>query len=73
MTASTLYEAVEPHAVWRKLFAAIVVEIVDPTSKSLEGLDLALFVLKTFPTQDEEVQLIHLVIVFCGVLDVLAV
>jgi hypothetical protein len=28
MTASTLYEAVEPHIVWKKLLAAILSELI---------------------------------------------
>lgn len=36
-------------------------------------LNLALFVLTAFPVQDEELQTVHLPVVFCAVLDVLTV
>jgi steroid 5-alpha reductase family enzyme len=34
MTASTLYEAVEPHIVWKQLLAAILSELIGDGSRN---------------------------------------
>ncbi|KAF7303085.1 Dopey-N domain-containing protein [Mycena kentingensis (nom. inval.)] len=69
MTASTLYEAVEPPVLWKQLLGAVFDEINGEGSK-VEALEMVLFILKTF-SQDEEVQTIHLPILFAGLVDLL--
>ena len=66
MTASTLYEAVEPQVVWKQLLNSIVSEIAGETPRT-EAIRMTKFLLETFQVQDEEVQTIHLPIVFSAV------
>lgn len=66
MTASTLYEAVEPHVVWKQLLKSIISEIMDETPRT-EAICMTKFLLETFQVQDEEVQTIHLPIVFSAI------
>ncbi|PPQ99509.1 hypothetical protein CVT24_005299 [Panaeolus cyanescens] len=68
MTASTLYEAVEPQILWRELLSAIFEEI-SGDADNVEALKLVRFILKSF-THDEEMQTIHFPVIFAAVLDV---
>ena len=66
MTASTLYEAVEPQVVWKQLLKSIISEITGEASR-IEAIHMTKFLLETFQVQDEEVQTIHLPIVFSAI------
>jgi len=66
MTASTLYEAIEPQVVWKQLLNSIMSEITGETSRT-EAIHMTKFLLETFQVQDEEVQTIHLPIVFSAI------
>ncbi|KAF9786711.1 Dopey, N-terminal-domain-containing protein [Thelephora terrestris] len=66
MTASTLYEAVEPQVVWKQLLRSIISEITGETPRT-EAIHMTKFLLGTFHVQDEEVQTIHLPIVFSAI------
>ena len=66
MTASTLYEAVEPQVVWRQLLQSILSEITGEAPR-IEAIRMTKFLLETFQVQDEEVQTIHLPIVFSAI------
>jgi len=88
MTASTLYEAVEPHIIWKQLLTSIFMEITGdgmhfgvrnkflyPPNLELtliQAIRMVLFILKTF-SQDEEIQTIHLPIVFSAIMDIVDV
>src|SRR5215217_6841038 len=67
MTASTLYEALEPEIIWKPLLLAIFKEISTENSQS-EALQLALFIIKTF-THDEEIQTHHFPLLVSCLLD----
>ncbi|KAH6916730.1 Dopey, N-terminal-domain-containing protein [Coprinopsis sp. MPI-PUGE-AT-0042] len=67
MTASTLYEALEPEILWKPLLSALFQEISTEDSKS-EALQLALFMVKTF-THDEEIQTHHFPVLVSSLLD----
>ncbi|KAK7464504.1 hypothetical protein VKT23_006673 [Stygiomarasmius scandens] len=69
MTASTLYEAVEPQIIWRQLLSAMFSEITGD-GEHFEAIDMVLFILKNF-SQDEEIQTIHLPIMFTAIVDLL--
>ncbi|KAJ8084790.1 hypothetical protein PM082_003567 [Marasmius tenuissimus] len=69
MTASTLYEAAEPQIVWRKLLQAVFDDITGD-GEHFEAVDMVSFVLTTF-AQDEEIQTIHLPLIFTAILDLL--
>ncbi|THV06503.1 hypothetical protein K435DRAFT_960479 [Dendrothele bispora CBS 962.96] len=69
MTASTLYEAVEPQILWRQLLSAMFNEIMGD-GEHFEAIDMVLFILKTF-SQDEEIQIIHLPLIFTAIVDLL--
>ncbi|KAJ3774387.1 Dopey, N-terminal-domain-containing protein [Lentinula raphanica] len=71
MTANTLYEAVEPHIIWRQLLNAVFKEITDDVQQ-FEAIDMMLFILKTF-SQDEEVQTIHFPLIFAALVDLLQI
>lgn len=66
MTASTLYEAVEPQVVWKQLLSSVMSEITGETPRT-EAIHMTKFLLETFQVQDEEVQTIHLPIVFSAI------
>ncbi|KAF9486392.1 hypothetical protein BDN70DRAFT_822033, partial [Pholiota conissans] len=67
MTASTLYEAVEPQILWRNLLASMFDEITGDGTQ-VEAVELAHFILQTF-SHDEEIQTIHLPIMFGAIVD----
>ncbi|KAG6817586.1 hypothetical protein H0H87_006963 [Tephrocybe sp. NHM501043] len=69
MTASTLYEAVEPQILWKQLLSPVFSEIVG-NGQSIEAIRMVQFVLKTF-AQDDEIQTIHLPIIFAAILDLI--
>ncbi|KAI0081169.1 hypothetical protein K474DRAFT_1768894 [Panus rudis PR-1116 ss-1] len=70
MTASTVYEAVEPHALWRQLLRSMLADIAaDPSP--CQGLKLVQHILTSYHTHDEEIETIHLPIVFLAVLEAL--
>ena len=71
MTASTLYEAVEPQILCKQLLGSITSEIIGDGKKT-EAIQLTVFVLKSF-AQDEEMQTIHLPILFAAIVDVIHV
>lgn len=72
MTASTLYEAVEPQVLWKQLLSAVVVDVTTDGSRC-ESIRMARFILKSFSVEDEEIQTIHLPVVFCGLANALHV
>ncbi|KAI0307632.1 Dopey, N-terminal-domain-containing protein [Multifurca ochricompacta] len=72
MTASTLYEAVEPHIVWKQLTTAVLNELTGDGSQS-EVVRLTHFILKTIHVRDEEIQVVHLPIVFSALCEALKV
>ena len=72
MTASTLYEAVEPQVVWKQLLKSIISEIMGETPHT-EAIHMTKFLLETFQVQDEEVQTIHLPIVFSAISETIRV
>lgn len=88
MTANTLYEAVEPQILWKQLLGPIFTEIVEHGNQFEvsscfsscyhieiccdQAIRMASFILKAF-AQDEEIQTIHLPIVFVAILDILDV
>lgn len=90
ITASTLFEAVEPRAAWRQLFRAVRQEILSTETTQeaghsrpkligihlpswLQCIDLFVFVLQTFRVDEEEVQGIHLPLIFCALVEKLEV
>ncbi|TFY67972.1 hypothetical protein EVG20_g3733 [Dentipellis fragilis] len=70
MTASTLYEAVEPQLFWKQLLKAIVSDIVGDGTQC-ESIRLAQFILTKFHVRDEEIETVHLPIVFAGAMEVI--
>ncbi|KAI0067974.1 hypothetical protein BV25DRAFT_1896308 [Artomyces pyxidatus] len=70
MTASTLYEAVEPAIVWKQLLAAIINEVTGDGTRT-ETVSLARFILTSIHVRDDEIQGVHLPIVFSALLEVL--
>ncbi|KAF9011155.1 Dopey, N-terminal-domain-containing protein [Cyathus striatus] len=71
MTASTLYEAVEPQIIWKHLLTAVFSEI-SGESTQVEAVPLVRFILQTF-SQDEEIQQIHLPVIFAAIIDLLII
>lgn len=67
ITASPLYEAIEPQLLWKQLLTAVFAEIV-AGKKQFEAIHMVQFILKAF-SQDEEVQTIHLPIIFAAIMD----
>jgi protein dopey len=74
MTGNALYEAVEPLAVWKQLFAAVRLEVINSSQSTLfEAMPMVKFVLTRLRAQEEEIQEVHLPIFFTGLLEVLQV
>ncbi|KAG2350958.1 hypothetical protein BDR05DRAFT_955104 [Suillus weaverae] len=69
MTASTLYEAVEPSILWKQLLAAIMKDLTEDSKTG--AIDLTLFLLRSLPMQDDEVRSIHLPVMFAAITEVL--
>ncbi|KAI0803164.1 Dopey, N-terminal-domain-containing protein [Irpex lacteus] len=70
ITASTLYEAVEPHALWKELLNAVLSDILSEQGNQ-QGLQMVRSVLATHHTPDEEMEALHLPIVFAAILEAL--
>ncbi|KAA1471434.1 hypothetical protein DENSPDRAFT_893964 [Dentipellis sp. KUC8613] len=70
MTASTLYEAVEPQLFWKQLLKAIISDIVGDGTQC-ESIRLAQFILTKFHVRDEEIETVHLPIVFSAAMEVI--
>ncbi|CAL1694342.1 unnamed protein product [Somion occarium] len=68
MTASTLYEAVEPHALWKQLLKTIMTDVTSNTS-SCDGINMVYHILSSYHKHDEEIETIHLPIVFTALLE----
>ncbi|TFY63318.1 hypothetical protein EVJ58_g3324 [Rhodofomes roseus] len=71
MTASTLYEAVEPHLLWKQLYSIVYSEITSQSTKC-EGCDMVAYIISTFHGQDEEIETVHLPVIFAGIAELLA-
>ncbi|KAI3621823.1 hypothetical protein WG66_015956 [Moniliophthora roreri] len=69
VTASTLYEAAEPQIVWKQLLFAVF-DNLSGNGEQYDAIDMVLFVLNTF-SQDEEIQTIHLPLIFTAILDLM--
>ncbi|CCM03665.1 uncharacterized protein FIBRA_05809 [Fibroporia radiculosa] len=72
MTAHTLYEAVEPHILWKILFSSVYHDLISESSNS-EGLSMVKYILTTFHGQDQEIETVHLPIVFTATVETLLV
>ncbi|KAI0095247.1 Dopey, N-terminal-domain-containing protein [Irpex rosettiformis] len=70
ITASTLYEAVEPHAMWKEFLNTMLTDILSE-KPSQQGIQMVRYVLVTHHTHDEEIEAIHLPIVFTATLEAL--
>ncbi|KDQ15544.1 hypothetical protein BOTBODRAFT_65254 [Botryobasidium botryosum FD-172 SS1] len=70
ISANTLYEAVEPHIVWKHLFNSMRLELLDQSSGT-EAVQMVRFILTTFRMHEEEVQQIHLPLVFAAILNLI--
>ena len=72
MTACTLYEAVEPDALWKQLLKTVLDDLSSNTS-SCDGINMVHHILCNFHKHDEEMETIHLPIVFTALLEALNV
>ncbi|KAI0375501.1 hypothetical protein BV20DRAFT_986250 [Pilatotrama ljubarskyi] len=70
MTGSTLYEAVEQRALWSRLLSAVLADLASKKGNS-EGCAMVQFLLQTFHAHDEEIETIHLPVVFNAITGVL--
>ncbi|KAI0660570.1 Dopey, N-terminal-domain-containing protein [Cubamyces menziesii] len=70
MTGSTLYEAVEPHALWSRLLSAMLADL-KPGQCNREGCAMVKYLLQSFHSHDEEIETIHLPIVFNAITGIL--
>jgi hypothetical protein len=71
MTASTVYDAVEPQIAWKMLLAQLLDNLVGDGTK-IEAVQMMAFILNSF-AQDEEITTLHLPIVYAGIVDVVDV
>ncbi|EMD42316.1 hypothetical protein CERSUDRAFT_102665 [Gelatoporia subvermispora B] len=71
MTASTLYEAVEPRVLWRQLFLAVFSDILSH-QEQFEGIQMVNYLLGTFHAHDEEIEHVHLPLGFAAIMEALA-
>ncbi|KAJ8503598.1 hypothetical protein ONZ45_g10714 [Pleurotus djamor] len=69
MTASTLYEAVEPSILWKHLLSHVYKELSGDGIQT-EAIRMVSFIVETF-SQDDEIQTIHLPVFFSAILDIL--
>ncbi|KAH8835109.1 Dopey, N-terminal-domain-containing protein [Flagelloscypha sp. PMI_526] len=69
MTASSLYDAIEPQLLWKVMLKLILSEL-NSGDENIPAISLAIFLLSNF-TQDEENQTIHLPVIFSGLVDAL--
>lgn len=72
MTASTLYEAVEPLALWKQLLNAVLSDVCAEDDQ-VEGIRMVAYIVTTFHSHDEEVEAIHLPVCFAATLETLVV
>ncbi|EJF67133.1 hypothetical protein DICSQDRAFT_151482 [Dichomitus squalens LYAD-421 SS1] len=70
MTGSTLYEAVEQHALWNRLLVAVMADLNSGQGSS-QGCGMVKYILATFHVHDEEIETIHLPVVFTAILGLL--
>ncbi|KZT08595.1 uncharacterized protein LAESUDRAFT_757319 [Laetiporus sulphureus 93-53] len=70
ITASTVYEAVEPQLLWKQMFTAIYNEVALEKSRT-EACDMVQYLLVNVHTQDEEIETIHLPIIFAAIAEML--
>ncbi|KAI8981167.1 Dopey, N-terminal-domain-containing protein [Trametes punicea] len=70
MTGSTLYEAVEPHALWSRLLGVVLADMKSQRGHR-EGCNMVKYLLQTFHTHDEEIETIHLPVVLNAITGVL--
>lgn len=67
ITANALYDAVEPFTIWRQFFTAVRLEVLSGESlKGFEAMSMVNFVLIRLRAQEEEVQNVHLPILFAA-------
>ncbi|KAI0830814.1 Dopey, N-terminal-domain-containing protein [Trametes gibbosa] len=66
MTGSTLYEAVEPHALWNRLLTVVIADLTSRRSTS-EGCAMVQYLLRTFHAHDEEIETMHFPVVFSAI------
>ncbi|KAI1794036.1 Dopey, N-terminal-domain-containing protein [Ganoderma leucocontextum] len=71
MTGSTLYEAVEQQALWNQLLVAVMSDL-NSGQGSCQGCGMVKYILTTFHTHDEEIETVHLPVVFTAILGLLA-
>ena len=72
LTANTLYDAVEPKAIWKPLYASLKDEISSGEPQR-DAVDMVLFVLRSFHTEDEEIRIVHSPLVFSALVENLEV
>lgn len=72
LTANTLYDAVEPKAIWKPLYVSVKDEITSGGSRR-DAIDMVLFILRTFHSEDEEIRSVHLPLVFSALVENLEV
>ncbi|THG95919.1 hypothetical protein EW026_g5825 [Hermanssonia centrifuga] len=70
MTASTLYEAIEPHSLWKEFLNAVMADVLSEKGCS-EGIVMVRHILVKYHTHDEEIETIHLPVVFAAILETL--
>lgn len=71
MTASTVYDAVEPQVAWKMLLTHLLDNLVADGTK-IEAVQMMAFILNSF-AQDEEIITLHLPITYAGIVDVVDV
>jgi hypothetical protein len=71
MTASTVYDAVEPQVAWKMLLTHLLDNLVADGTK-IEAVQMMAFILNSF-AQDEEITTLHLPIAYAGIVDVVDV
>ncbi|KAG8881950.1 hypothetical protein FRB98_004046 [Tulasnella sp. 332] len=70
MSVNTLYEAIDPIALWRPLFAGIF-DALTSHSADNEAIQMSRFVLNSFRAHDEEVARFHLPLIFMSLAELL--
>ncbi|GJE86225.1 Dopey, N-terminal-domain-containing protein [Phanerochaete sordida] len=70
LTASTLYEAVEPLALWKQLMNAVLSDVCAEDDQ-YEGIRMVAYIVATFHSHDEEIEALHLPVCFAATLEVL--
>ncbi|KAK2464744.1 hypothetical protein APHAL10511_003162 [Amanita phalloides] len=67
MTASTLYDAVEPQIAWKMLLTNLFDDLLSDGTK-VEGALMIQFILNSY-VQDEEITTVHLPVICAGIVD----